>query len=194
MPNVCNWWCKIRPVTKHDINTIHEILADTKKNKEFDPTLSSYVPNTLQGIKYAITAVYLENVDGKKQIPYMKVSFLLHQLNQIIQFFLTYFFFQLFIQFNERKREEQILSLLDYQFETFDMPKELGYSKGITENPILKIELTKTNAFKVTTFGEYQDVKRKGRTPIAAKSKKESPKKKITKVIDEDEDMEESKK
>jgi hypothetical protein len=47
----------------------------------------------------------------------------------------------------------------------------------------------------VTTFGEYQDVKRKGRTPIAAKSKKESPKKNITKVIeldDEDEDMEES--
>jgi hypothetical protein len=33
------------------------------------------------------------------------------------------------------------------------MPKELGNSKGITENPILKIELTKTNAFRVTTFG-----------------------------------------
>ena len=73
------------------------------------------------------------------------------------------------------------------------MPKELGNSKGITENPILKIELTKTNAFKVTTFGEYQDVKRKGRTPIAAKSKTESPKKKITKMINEDEDVEESK-
>jgi len=44
----------------------------------------------------------------------------------------------------------------------------------------------------VTTFGEYQDVKRKGRTPIAAKSKTESPKKKITNVTREDEDEEES--
>jgi len=73
------------------------------------------------------------------------------------------------------------------------MPKELGNSKGITENPILKIELTKTNAFKVTTFGEYLDVKRKGRTPIAAKSKKEIPKKKRAKMIeldDKDEEME----
>jgi len=51
--------------------------------------LSSYVPNVLQGVQYAITAVNLENVDGNEQIPYMKVSFLLHQLNQIIQFFLT---------------------------------------------------------------------------------------------------------
>ena len=44
----------------------------------------------------------------------------------------------------------------------------------------------------MTTFGEYQDVKRKGRTPIAAKSKTESPKKKATKVTHEDEDEEES--
>jgi hypothetical protein len=89
MPNVCNWWCKIGPVTTDGINTIHEILASEKKNKEFDPILSSYVPNILQGIKYMITAVYLENVDGNKQVPYMKVSFFLHQLNQIIHFFVT---------------------------------------------------------------------------------------------------------
>jgi hypothetical protein len=64
------------------------------------------------------------------------------------------------------------------------------------ENPILKIELTKTNTFKVTTFGEYLDVKRKGRTPIAAKSKKEIPKKKRVKMIEldvEDKEKEESK-
>ena len=76
------------------------------------------------------------------------------------------------------------------------MPKELGNSKGITKNPILKIELTKTNAFRVTTFEEYLDVKRKGRTPIAAKSKKEIPKKKRVKMIeldDEDKEKEESK-
>ncbi len=46
MPNVCNWWCKIGPVDYDDIDTIHEILAYTKKNKTFDPTLCSYVPNT----------------------------------------------------------------------------------------------------------------------------------------------------
>jgi hypothetical protein len=55
--------------------------------------LSACVPNILKGIKYAITAVYLENVEGFQQVPYMKVSFLLHQLNQIIQFFLIEKFF-----------------------------------------------------------------------------------------------------
>ncbi len=34
-----------------DNNTIHEILASKKKNREFDPTLSSYVLNILQGVK-----------------------------------------------------------------------------------------------------------------------------------------------
>jgi hypothetical protein len=80
------------PVNDDDIDTIHEILAHKKKRKEFGPTLSSYVPNTLQGIKYAITWVYLETIEENKQISYTKVSFLLHQLNQIVQFFLTYFF------------------------------------------------------------------------------------------------------
>jgi hypothetical protein len=49
----------------------------------------------------------------------------------------------------------------------------------------------------VTTFGEYLDVKRKGRTPIVAKSKKEVPKKKRVTTIeldDEDKENEESKK
>ena len=47
----------------------------------------------------------------------------------------------------------------------------------------------------MTTFGEYLDVKRKGRTLIAAKSKKEAPKKKRIKTIeldDEDKENEES--
>jgi cytochrome b subunit of formate dehydrogenase len=92
MPNVCNWWCKIGPVDDDDIDTIHEILAHTKKNKVFDPTLSSYVPNTLRGIQYAITGVYLETVEENKQVPYMKVSFPLHKLNQIVQFFLIYIY------------------------------------------------------------------------------------------------------
>ena len=93
MPNVCNWWCKIGPVDYDDIDTIHEILANTKKNKEFDPTLSSYVPNTQKCIKYAITGVYLESDEENQQVPYMKVSFLLIKLNQFVQFFLIFFFF-----------------------------------------------------------------------------------------------------
>ncbi len=44
----------------------------------------------------------------------------------------------------------------------------------------------------MTTFGEFKDVKRKGRTPIAAKSKTESPKKKVANLKHEDEDEEES--
>jgi hypothetical protein len=71
-----------------DINNIHEILAAKKKNREFDPTLSVYVPNILKGVKYAITAVYLENIKGFEQVPCMKISFQFHQLNQFIQFFL----------------------------------------------------------------------------------------------------------
>jgi hypothetical protein len=74
------------------------------------------------------------------------------------------------------------------------MPKELGNSKGIMENPILKIEITKTKTFKVSTFGEYLDVKRKGRTPIVAKSKKEVPKKKKVKTIGLDDKMKKMKK
>jgi hypothetical protein len=35
--------------------------------------------------------------------------------------------------------------------------------EGIQENPFLKIEMTKSNAFLVLTFGEYIDIKRKGR-------------------------------
>lgn len=81
MTNVCNWWCKIGPVTENDVNLIHEILAAKKKNKEFDPTLTAYVPNILIGVKYAITAVYFENVGKFQQEPYMKVSYDHHPLN-----------------------------------------------------------------------------------------------------------------
>ena len=80
-------------------------------------------------------------------------------------------------------------AILNYNFQTLDTPKELGDSKAITENPILKIELTKANAFKVTTFGEYLDIKRKGRTPNATLKKKKLQKMKLD---DEDEDAEDS--
>ena len=49
-----------------------------------------------------------------------------------------YIYIQLFIQFNERKREEQVLSLLAFQFETLETPKELGNSKqGTNQNKCL---------------------------------------------------------
>ncbi len=76
--------------------------------------------------------------------------------------------------------------LLTYNIETLDMPKDLGNSKGIMENPILNFELTKANAFKIMTFGEYLDIKKKGRTPNAAKPKKEAPMKKKVKTIELD--------
>lgn len=82
--------------------------------------------------------------------------------------------------------------ILAYSIETLDTPKELGNSKGIMENPILKIELTKANAFKVRTFGEYTDIKRKDRVPIAVRPKKKSPKKKKLKTIELDDEYEKS--
>ena len=81
MSYIFNWWCKIGPVTENDINNIHKILAAKKENKEFDPTLTAYVPNILIGVKYAITAVYFENIGKFQQEPYMKVSYDHHLLN-----------------------------------------------------------------------------------------------------------------
>jgi hypothetical protein len=54
-------------------------------------------------------------------------------------------------------------NLLTYKIDPIDIPKDLGNSKGIIESPWLKIELTKANAFKVLTFREYLDIKRKVR-------------------------------
>lgn len=106
----------------------------------------------------------------------------------------------MFVQFEQRQRQEQIEHFLTYNIYPLDIPKDLGKSKGILENPYLKIELTKANAFKVTTFGEYLTLKRKGRQPIAAKQKKkkqDSTKKKrktieIEDSDDEDDESEES--
>jgi hypothetical protein len=95
------------------------------------------------------------------------------------------------IQFNERKRQEQVENLLTYKTDPIDIPKDLGSSKGFKENPWLKIELTKVNAFKVMTFGGYPDIKRKGRQPNAVKPTKEIEKIKKVKEIEFNEDDEE---
>ncbi len=56
-----------------------------------------------------------------------------------------------------------MVGLLNYDIVTIDIPKTIGATKGIVENPFIKIEMTKSNAFLVTTFGEYIDIKQKGR-------------------------------
>ena len=71
-------------VTQEDIQNIHMKLAATKK--KYDPAQSTYDPDIVAGIKYAVTAVYLDSIKGGQQAPHMKVSFILRQLNQFLQF------------------------------------------------------------------------------------------------------------
>jgi hypothetical protein len=52
---------------------------------------------------------------------------------------------ELFVQFNEKMKKEQVENLLTYQIEPVGLPKNLGTTKGIVENPWLKIEFTKTH-------------------------------------------------
>ena len=49
--------------------------------------------------------------------------------------------------------------MLNYDIVTIDVPKTIRATKGIVENPFVKIEMTKSNAFLVRTFGEYIDIK-----------------------------------
>jgi hypothetical protein len=103
----------------------------------------------------------------------------------------------MFIQFEQRQRQEQIEHFLTYNIYPLDIPKDLGKSKGILENPYLKIELTRANAFKVTTFGEYLSLKRKGRQPIVAKGKKKKQdsirkKRNVIEIGDDDDEDDES--
>jgi hypothetical protein len=69
------------------------------------------------------------------------------------------------VQLNERMKKEQVETLFTYQIEPVGFPKNLGATKGIVETPWLKIELTKSNAYRVTNFGQFLDIKRKGRVP-----------------------------
>jgi hypothetical protein len=78
-----------------------------------------------------------------------------------------------------------------------DVPKTIGTLKGIQENPFLKIKMTKSNAFLVTIFGEYIDIKRKGRATqlykpevAVGKKKKTSKKSQPSEESEEDEDIE----
>jgi hypothetical protein len=67
------------------------------------------------------------------------------------------------VQLKERIKLDQVAALLNYDVVHIDVPKTIGTSIGIQENPFLKIEMTKSNTFLVTTFGEYIDIKQKGR-------------------------------
>jgi hypothetical protein len=80
---------------------------------------------------------------------------------------------------------------LDYSIEPYEMDKELGDSKGLKENPLIKHALTKANCFEWAHFGEYADIKRKGRPPTTQATTK--TKKNIEKQNDDDEEEETSK-
>jgi len=67
------------------------------------------------------------------------------------------------VQFTSRVREDQVQATVGYDIIPIEVPKSIRESKGIIENPFLKIEMTRINAFLVTTSGEYIGIKQKGR-------------------------------
>jgi hypothetical protein len=58
---------------------------------------------------------------------------------------------------------DQVIGMLNYDIVPIEVPKSIRESKGIVENPFLKIEMTRSNAFLVRTFGEYIGIEQKGR-------------------------------
>jgi len=69
--SLTNWWFEIGEVTTEDIENVHMKLASPTK---YQPNKTSYEPNVTHGIKYAITAVYIDNVTPNIQSPHMKVT------------------------------------------------------------------------------------------------------------------------
>ncbi len=67
------------------------------------------------------------------------------------------------MQFTSRVREDQVQATVGYDIIPIEVPKSIRESKGIIENPFLKIEMTRINVFLVTAFGEYIGIKQKGR-------------------------------
>jgi len=95
-------------------------------------------------------------------------------------------------------RIDQVVGLLNYDIVPIDIPRTIGAMKGIVENPFVKIEMTKSNAFLVMTFGEYIDIKRKGRATqlykpevaVGKKKRKTLEKSQSSEESEEDEDIE----
>jgi hypothetical protein len=91
-----------------------------------------------------------------------------------------------------------VVGLLNYDIVTIDVPKTIRATKGIVENPFVKIEMTKSNAFLVMTFGEYIDIKWKGRATqlykpevaVGKKKRKTLKKSQSSTESEEDEDLE----
>jgi hypothetical protein len=67
------------------------------------------------------------------------------------------------VQFNGRVRMDQVKGMLNYDIALIEVPKSIRESKGIVEDPSIKIEMARSSAFLVRTFGEYIGIKRKGR-------------------------------
>jgi hypothetical protein len=81
--------------------------------------------------------------------------------------YITYFSF---FCFNGRIKKEQLETLLDYNIEPMELPKQLGTTKGIVETPWVKIEFKKAGGYCITTFGEFLEVKRKGKAPAVSQA------------------------
>jgi hypothetical protein len=70
---------------------------------------------------------------------------------------------QLFVQFRTRVTKAEVEAIFDYKIEPCSMSAKIGENKGIKENPFIKHCLTMTNSYECVEFGEYVDIKRKGR-------------------------------
>jgi bifunctional DNA-binding transcriptional regulator/antitoxin component of YhaV-PrlF toxin-antitoxin module len=100
------------------------------------------------------------------------------------------------VQFNTRVRMDQVIGMLNYDIVPIEVPKSIRESKGIVENPFLKIEMTRSNAFLVRTFGEYIGIEQKGRAtqlykPELATGKKQKKNLKKSQSSNESEEAEE---
>jgi hypothetical protein len=65
-------------------------------------------------------------------------------------------------------KQQQVEALLNYQIEPMEFPDQLGTTKGMVENPLVKIELTNAGRFCVTNFGSFLEVNRKGKVPATS--------------------------
>jgi hypothetical protein len=68
----------------------------------------------------------------------------------------------MYIQYETKKTLKQVQKQLNCDFTTFEVNDGKG-GKAIEENPFLKIWATKFSAFRVTEFGNLENVRKKGR-------------------------------
>jgi hypothetical protein len=72
-------------------------------------------------------------------------------------------YLKVFVQFNGRVRMDQVIEMLNNDIVPIEVLKSIRESKGIVENLFIKIGMTRSDPFLVTTFGEYIGIMQKGR-------------------------------